>query len=64
VSRRSSVEPLRYVVATYRTMKGALLSKRGHWTNIPHASTEDAEAAAAADAGKAPFTVERLHVKR
>jgi hypothetical protein len=64
MNRRSSVEPLCYVVATYRTIEGALLSKRGHWTNIPYASVEDAETAAAADAGKAPFTVERLHVKR
>lgn len=64
MSRRSSVEPLRYVVATYRTIEGALLSKCGHWTNIPYASVEEAEEAASADAGKALFTVENITVKR
>jgi hypothetical protein len=65
MSRRAAKdEPIRYVVATHSWLEGARLSKCGHWGNLPHPDVEAATAAARADAGDRPFTVERLTVKR
>lgn len=64
-ARRSSKdEPIRYVVATHGWLEGARLSRCGDWCNIPYDDVKAAMAAAQADAGNRPFTVERLTVKR
>jgi len=55
---------LRYVIASHSWLPGVRLSKPGHWGNIPYPDAETAQAAAAVDAGKSPFTVERLTLKR
>lgn len=65
MSRRRAAkdEPIRYVVATHGWLEGARLSRCGDWGNIPYDDVEAAEAAARADAGDRPFTIERLTVK-
>jgi hypothetical protein len=62
--RAAKDEPIRYVVATHGWLEGARLSKCGHWGNEPFPDVDAATAAAQADAGDRPFTVERLTVKR
>jgi len=64
MSRARSVEPLRYVVATHSWAEGAKLSKRGHWGNLPYADREAATAAAHADAGENPFSIEHKTLRR
>lgn len=47
-----------YRITRHPHLEGVRLSRPGVWGNMPHATEADAEAAAAADAGKHPFRLE------
>lgn len=59
---KGDTKTLRYLIITRPS--GVTLSKFGNWGNLPYPDAAAAEAAARADAGNSPLTIERTALRR